>query len=134
MHSPIPVDVHCFRRNIPRAILIAVPVITALYVFMNLSYMIVLTPAEMVGASAVAVDFGARILGPLNFFVPLGVSLSTFGCALSTQFAVTRLCFVAGREGHFPEPMSYAQYKNHTPGAAVAFQVFCSSNHIRRTE
>lgn len=57
---------------------------------MNLAYMTVLTPSEMITAPAVAVEFGNRILGPFAFLIPLGVALSTFGCALSIQFGVTR--------------------------------------------
>lgn len=96
---------------------------TALYVFINLAYMVVLSPTEMMNSPAVAVEFGKRVLGPGAFLIPLGVALSTFGCALSIQFGVTRLCFVAGREGHFLEPMSYIHYMKATPGAAVALQV-----------
>lgn len=77
----------------------------------------------MMKAPAVAVEFGKRVLGPMSFLIPLGVALSTFGCALSVQFGVTRLCFVAGREGHFLEPMSYIHVKRSTPGPAVALQV-----------
>lgn len=106
--------------NIPRSIAIAVPVVTALYVFMNLAYMTVLTPSEMISAPAVAVLFGDRILGPFSFIIPLGVALSTFGCAMSIQFATTRLCFVSGREGHFLEPMSYVHVRRSTPIPAVA--------------
>lgn len=123
-----------FSRNILRAILIAVPVITALYVFMNLAYMTVLSPAEMISSPAVAVEFGRRVLGPFAFLIPLGVSLATFGCALSIQFGVTRLCFVAGREGHFLEPMSYIHHEKMTPGPAVAFQVSEKRIKIRKNE
>lgn len=35
---------------------------------------------------------------------------------------IYRLCFVAGREGHFLEPMSYIHVKKLTPGPAVALQ------------
>lgn len=85
--------------------------------------MVVLSPSEMMTSPAVAVEFGKRVLGPAAFLIPLGVALSTFGCALSIQFGVTRLCFVAGREGHFLEPMSYIHYLKATPGPAVALQV-----------
>ena len=64
---------------------------------MNLAYMSVLTPYEMINSPAVGLSFGERVLGPFSFLIPLGVALSTFGCALSIQFGVTRLCFVAGR-------------------------------------
>lgn len=137
-------SVNC--SNIPRSIAIAVPVVTALYVFMNLAYMTVLTPTEMMNAGPVAVVFGNRILGPFSFIIPLGVVLSTFGCAMSIQFSTTRfvkptlncdtrlpflrsnffayrLCFVSGREGHFLEPMSYVHVRRSTPIPAVALSV-----------
>lgn len=70
--------------------MISVPIVTALYVFMNIAYMTVLSIPEMMNAQAVAVTFGERVLGPFAFVIPLGVALSTFGCALSIQFGVTR--------------------------------------------
>lgn len=79
--------------------------------------------SEMMTPPAVAVKFGNIVLGPMAFIIPLAVALSTFGCALSVQFGVTRLCFVAGREGHFLEPMSYIHIRRSTPGPAVALQV-----------
>lgn len=109
--------------NILRSILIAVPTITVLYVTMNLMYMAALTIPEMVKAPAVAVLWADRVLPPwMGFAIPLGVALSTFGCALSVQFGVSRLCFVAGREGHVPRVFSYVHIKKMTPAAAVAFQ------------
>lgn len=57
---------------------------------MNISYMAVLSIPEMTSVPAVAVAFGEKVLGPVQFVIPLGVALSTFGCALSVQFGVTR--------------------------------------------
>ncbi|XP_030766225.1 b(0,+)-type amino acid transporter 1-like [Sitophilus oryzae] len=108
--------------NIPRSIAISVPIVTLLYVFMNIAYMTVLSIPEMVDAKAVAVTFGERVLGPFSFIIPLGVALSTFGCALSVQFGVTRLCYVAGQDGFMLESFSYVHYQRHTPSPAVAFQ------------
>lgn len=109
--------------NIRRSILIAVPTITVLYVSMNLMYMAALTIPEMVSAPAVAVLWANKVLPVwMRFLIPLGVALSTFGCALSVQFGVSRLCFVAGREGHVPRVFSYVHIMKMTPAAAVAFQ------------
>ncbi|XP_020295152.1 b(0,+)-type amino acid transporter 1-like [Pseudomyrmex gracilis] len=109
--------------NILRSTLIAVPTITVLYVFMNLMYMSALTTQEMVSAPAVAVFWAERVLPSwMGFLIPLGVALSTFGCALSVQFSVARLCFVAGQEGHVPRVFSYVHIKKLTPAAAVIFQ------------
>lgn len=84
-------------RNIPRSILIAVPIVTGLYVFMNVAYMTVLEKDEMINSVAVGLSFGEKVMGPFAFLIPLGVALSTFGCALSIQFGVTRLCYVSAR-------------------------------------
>lgn len=114
------------ERNILLAICIALPIVTALFVFMNIAYMSVLAPAEIVSASAVAVDFGNRVLGPAAFLIPLGVALSTFGCVLSIQFGTTRICSMSGKEGHFLEPMSYLHVRRSTPAPAVALIGFIS--------
>ncbi|XP_012526620.1 b(0,+)-type amino acid transporter 1 isoform X2 [Monomorium pharaonis] len=109
--------------NIFRSTIIAVPTITVLYVSMNLMYMAALTLPEMKNAPAVAVLWADRVLPPwMGFAIPLGVALSTFGCALSVQFSVSRLCFVAGREGHVPRVFSYVHINKMTPAAAVVFQ------------
>lgn len=68
----------------------ALPIVTALYVFMNIAYMTILTIPTMIDAPAVAVTFGEYTLGSGAFIIPVGVVLSTFGCALSVQFGVTR--------------------------------------------
>lgn len=112
------------EKNLPRSIAIAIPIVTALYVFMNLAYMTVLTPAEMINAPAVAVEFGNKVLGPAAFIIPLGVALSTFGCVLSIQFSTTRICSVSGSEGHFLEAMSYFHIRRMTPAPAVALLGF----------
>jgi L-type amino acid transporter 9 len=63
------------------------------------------------------------MLGVMAFVIPLGVALSTFGCALSIQFSVTRLCYVAAREGHMLEAFSYIHVRRLTPAPAVVMQV-----------
>ncbi|XP_076246348.1 b(0,+)-type amino acid transporter 1 [Calliopsis andreniformis] len=111
------------ERNILKSILIAVPLITVLYVSMNLMYMSALTMSEMVTAPAVAVLWAEKVLPSwLGFAIPLGVALATFGCSLSIQFSVSRLCYVAGGEGHVPRVFSFVHVEKMTPAAAVAFQ------------
>lgn len=89
---------------------------------MNVAYMAVLEKDEMINSAAVGISFAEKALGPFGFLIPIGVALSTFGCAMSIQFGVTRLCFVAGREGHMLEPLSYIHIKKNTPGPAVFLQ------------
>ncbi|XP_073950791.1 b(0,+)-type amino acid transporter 1-like isoform X2 [Choristoneura fumiferana] len=116
--------------NVPLSISIAVPLITALYVFMNVAYMTVLTYAEMTSVPAVAVAFGVRVLGSASFLIPLGVAIATFGCAMSVQFGVTRVCYTAAKGGHMLEVFSYVNMKRLTPAPAVAFQAILTSIFI----
>lgn len=117
--------------NILRSILIAVPIITLIYVTMNLMYMSVLTIPEMTTVPAVAVSWADKIFPSwLALAIPLGVVISTFGCALSIQFGVSRLCYVAGREGHVPRVFSFVHVTKMTPTAAVIFQAVLSLSCI----
>ena len=75
------------------------------------------------GCGLLLQTFADRMLGAMKFVIPLGVALSTFGCALSIQFGVTRLCYVAGREGHMVEAFSYIHVRRLTPAPAVILQV-----------
>jgi len=59
----------------------------------------------------------------MKYIIPVGVAVSTFGCALSSQFAVARLCYVACREGHMLKAFSYIHVRRLTPAPAVILQV-----------
>lgn len=45
----------CFRRNLPRAIYISLPLVTFIYVLANIAYLAVLTPTAMIASNAIAV-------------------------------------------------------------------------------
>lgn len=42
-------------RNLPRAIFISIPVVTFVYVFVNMAYVTAMTPQELLASNAVAV-------------------------------------------------------------------------------
>jgi len=45
----------CFYRNLPLSIIIALPLTTCCYILVNVAYLAVLTPQEIISADAVAV-------------------------------------------------------------------------------
>ncbi|CAB3360535.1 Hypothetical predicted protein [Cloeon dipterum] len=110
------------EKNILRSICIAVPLVTLVYCFMNLSYMTVLSGDEMINAPAVAVLFAERIFGSMKLIAPIGVAISTIGCALSMQFGVSRLCYVAAKNGQMLSVLSYIHRERLTPIPAVILQ------------
>lgn len=58
---------------------------------MNTAYMTVLSVPEIASSNAVAMALGDKYLGVMSPIIPLGVAVSTFGCAMAIQFSVTRL-------------------------------------------
>lgn len=44
--------------NLPRAVIIAISLVTGLYLMVNVSYLTVMTPVELMNSNAVAVTWG----------------------------------------------------------------------------
>jgi len=109
------------KRNLPLSIIIAIPMVTICYLLVNISYLAVMSPSEMMISDAVAVTFGTRMLGVFAWLMPLSVAISTFGSANGTIFAAGRLCYVASREGHLCDILSFVHKDNLTPAPALLF-------------
>lgn len=107
--------------NLPRAIGIGIPLVTVCYFLTNISYLTVLSPSELLASEAVAVGFANYILGPVAFIIPILVAASAYGAANGTCLIASRLPFVAAREGHSAELMSYVQVSRLTPTPALVF-------------
>ncbi|XP_065569910.1 b(0,+)-type amino acid transporter 1-like isoform X6 [Artemia franciscana] len=107
--------------NLPRAIIIGLPLVTGCYILVNVAYLAVLSPIEMINSPAVAVTFGARALASWAWLMPLAVCVSTFGSANGTLFVGGRLSYVASREGHLVDILSYVHVRRLTPSPALLF-------------
>ncbi|CAH6779037.1 Slc7a11 [Phodopus roborovskii] len=108
-----------FFRNIPLAICISMAIITVGYVLTNVAYFTTISAEELLLSNAVAVTFSERLLGNFSLAVPIFVALSCFGSMNGGVFAVSRLFYVASREGHLPEILSMIHVHKHTPLPAV---------------
>ncbi|XP_025115269.1 b(0,+)-type amino acid transporter 1-like isoform X1 [Pomacea canaliculata] len=107
--------------NLPRAIMIGIPLVTVCYLLTNISYLTVMSKETLLQSPAVAATWGSRVLGPASLIIPLAVALSTFGAANGSCFTGCRLAYVAAREHHLPEVLSYVQINNFTPLPSVIF-------------
>ncbi|XP_041043365.1 b(0,+)-type amino acid transporter 1 [Carcharodon carcharias] len=110
--------------NLPRALLISIPLVTLLYVMVNVSYLAAMSPNEMMKSGAVAVTWGNKVLGSWAWIIPLSVILSTFGSVNGSFFTGGRSCYVAAREGSLPDILSMAHVHRLTPLPALAFIAF----------
>lgn len=113
-------------RNLPRAIWIAMPIVTLVYVMANLAYFAVLTPQEIMKSPAVAVTFGDRMFGKLSWTVPVFVALSTFGGVNGILFTSGRLILIGSQVGHLPRAFSLISVERFTPIPALIFTGFAS--------
>uniref|UniRef100_A0A3Q3KCK2 b(0,+)-type amino acid transporter 1 n=1 Tax=Monopterus albus TaxID=43700 RepID=A0A3Q3KCK2_MONAL len=106
--------------NLPRAIVIAISLVTGLYLLVNVSYLTVMTPKELMSSSAVAVTWN-KVLGGWGWIMSVAAALSAFGSLNGTFFSGGRVCFVAAREGHMPDILAMAHIHRLTPSPALIF-------------
>ncbi|KAG0724055.1 b(0,+)-type amino acid transporter 1 [Chionoecetes opilio] len=108
--------------NLPRAIIIGLPLVTVCYLLVNVSYLAVMSIDELLASETVAVYFGDQLLGNAGQVIMIiAVVMSTFGAANGSCFTSARLCFVAAREGHMVDLLSYVHNKKLTPSPALLF-------------
>ncbi|XP_064636136.1 large neutral amino acids transporter small subunit 1-like isoform X1 [Lineus longissimus] len=107
------------KRNLPLAIIISLGTVTVTYLLANVCYLTVLSPAEMLESSAVAVLFADRTLGVMAWIMPVFVACSVFGTMNSEMLSMSRVFHTGAIEGHLPSIMAMINYKWLTPAPAV---------------
>ncbi|XP_073941954.1 juvenile hormone Inducible-21 [Choristoneura fumiferana] len=113
-------------KNLPRAIWIAMPLVTIIYAMANLAYFAVVSKIEMASNPAVAVVFGDRLFGAWSWVIPVFVALSTFGGVNGVLFTSARLFATGAQEGHMPAFFSLFHIEKQTPIPSLIFTCFFS--------
>ncbi|XP_058047231.1 cystine/glutamate transporter-like isoform X2 [Ahaetulla prasina] len=107
------------KKNIPRAVIVSLIVVTVCYVLTNVSYYAVLTPQEILSSDAVAVSFTDKVFKNISSAILILVALSCFGALNGGIFAASRMLFAAAREGQWPALFSMIHLERHTPVPAL---------------
>jgi APA family basic amino acid/polyamine antiporter len=108
------------QRDLPRALLIGVSLLTLIYVLVNLAYLYALPMDELKGVSRVAERAATELAGVNGArFVALTVVLSTFGCNNAAILAGARLLFAMARDGVFIPAAAKVHERYRTPHIAI---------------
>ncbi|KAL1437510.1 hypothetical protein MTO96_048892 [Rhipicephalus appendiculatus] len=107
-------------KTILRSLILSSLVVTALYIFTNLAYFVVLDPLVIASVDATAVVFATEAWGMAGtLIIPVLASISTFGTLSAGFFCHSRLGFAASRRGHLPSFLSLVSVKSSVPVLAV---------------
>jgi basic amino acid/polyamine antiporter, APA family len=108
------------QRDLPRALLVGISLLTLIYVGVNVAYLYALPMSELRGVSRVG-EHAATVLVGVNGarFVALTVVLSTFGCNAAAILAGGRLLFAMARDGVFLPAAARVHDRYKTPHVAI---------------
>jgi APA family basic amino acid/polyamine antiporter len=111
------------RKNLPRALLLGVLGIIALYVSVNFIYVLVLTPAGLAGTATPASDVMRRALGrPGGTLIAAAIAVSTLGFLSQTLLTYPRVYFAMAEDGVLPPHFSRLGPRSRAPVAAIVLQ------------
>jgi amino acid transporter len=127
-------EIHDARRNIPRGLLIAGVIITAIYVAATSSVLVALPQEEVSGLQGFMQamnKMAARIgLEPVAPFAALLVTISSIGGVSAWFAASSRLPFVAGVDKFLPAAFGRVHPRWQTPYIAMAVQAVLAAIFI----
>ena len=108
------------ERNLPRALVIGILLLTAIYLVVNLAYFYALTIDEMKGMTRIAEGAASALVGRAGAtFVALTVVVSTFGCNAAAILGGSRLLFAMSNDGLFFPAARRVHPRFRTPSVAI---------------
>lgn len=108
------------QRNVPRALIGGILVLTTVYLLVNVAYFFALSVDEMKGVTRIAERAATALVGPRGAtFVALTVVVSTFGCNAAAILAGSRLLFAMASDGVFLPAASRVHERYRTPHLAI---------------
>ncbi|CAJ0595993.1 unnamed protein product [Cylicocyclus nassatus] len=114
------------RRTMPLSLISGILIVCATYVAINVSYFVVLSPAEVLNSTAVAADFAQKALGNFSYAIPFMVAILLVGTLNSNIFCGSRFMYAAARERHLPTCISCVNEASNSPRAALLGQLICT--------
>jgi APA family basic amino acid/polyamine antiporter len=108
------------QRNVPRALVIGVLVLIAIYVIVNVAYLHALTIDEISGVTRIAEKAASALMGPAGAtLLALTVVVSTLGCNAAGLLGGSRVLFAMALDGVFLSAASRVHPRYRTPHVAI---------------
>jgi len=111
------------EKNLPRALVLGVVVVVAVYLLANVAYLRVLGPAGLAASTAPAADLMRVQLGPAGgTLIAAGIAVSTFGFLNLVILVTPRVLQAMAADGVFFRALAELHPIHRTPAAAILFQ------------
>jgi basic amino acid/polyamine antiporter, APA family len=111
------------RKNLPRALLLGVTAVIALYLSANFIYVETLSPAGLAATSTPASEVMRRSLGALGgSLVAIAIAISTLGFLSQSMLANPRVAYAMAENGVLPQIFTRLGTRTRAPIAAIALQ------------
>lgn len=108
------------RRDLPRALIIGISLLTAIYLAVNLAYLYALPLGDLAGVTRVGERAASALAGSNGAsFVAFTVVISTLGCNNAAILAGARLLFAMARDGVFLPVAAAVHPRYRTPHLAI---------------
>jgi len=108
------------ERNLPRALVLGVTIVVAVYLLTNLAYLRVLGSAGLADSTAPAADTMRVVLGPVGGnIIAAGIALSTFGFLNLVILVTPRVLQAMAADGVFFRRFAVLHPTHQTPTAAI---------------
>jgi len=115
-------EVRDSARTVPRAVLLAIALVTVLYIGLQVVAQGVLG-AALVGDPTPLVSAAARVFGPWGgVLLSAGFLISAFGYLSGMMLAVPRALYAFARDGILPRQLAAVHPRYHTPWVAIVAQ------------
>lgn len=116
------------KKNIPRAVIVSILLVAALYLLMNLSIIGSLNWRIAQHSQAIAADFMQAIYGRwAGLLVSVLVLVVSFGAVFANMLGYSRIPYAAAADGHFFSPFAQLHKTGRFPTMSLLFMAFFSA-------
>jgi APA family basic amino acid/polyamine antiporter len=110
-------------RSVPRALIAAASIVTAVYLLTMVAYLFLLTPEQMGASDRLATDAVGVVLGPVGAgAIAIAIFISTFGTAGIYTLTAPRIYYAMAGDGVFFRKVAELHPKYRTPVYAILLQ------------